>query len=214
MEVTFANQGKLSGCTDFSGGNVNTIGIRLATAALLLTICCACRTDLFNTRAWTFEGVSTASKPPKPYTIFSLEGQYSIVKIFNNPNGWRADTTWSAPRNPSEILSVEEEDNLPFKFTGAYFTFMKSADDQRKNFPWSRVIEQAQEENGPWTGRSSASGSSEYVYWGRVSIGQGDIFHCATNCLVLIHWGAESDQYSVHLDGRMPPAQAWQNPVP
>lgn len=139
--------------------------------------------------------------------------EYSLVKAFVNPNGWRADVTWAAPRNPNEILSVEDEDNLPFKFRGAYFHFMKPAEDQKKNFPWSRVLEQAQEENGPSTGRAGVAGSSEFVYWGRVSISQGDKFNCATDCLVLFHWGTESDRYTVHLSARMPP-QAWQNPVP
>lgn len=192
---------------------MNAIRARLATIAILMTICSACGTDLFNRRAWTFQGVSTASKAPAQLPIFAFGEQYSRVKVLENPNGWRADITWSAPRNPYKILSDEQVNNLPFKFTAAYFHYMKPAEDQKKNFPWSRVLEQAQEENGTSSGRSALSGSSEFVYWGHVSIGQSEKFHCATDCLVLFHWGAESDNYTVHLSARMPP-QAWGNAVP
>lgn len=65
----------------------------------------------------------------------------------------------------------------------------------------------------------SATGWSEFVYWGRVSISQDDKFNCATDCLVLYHfWGTTRfegtrDDYTVHLSARMPP-QAMQNAVP
>lgn len=192
---------------------MNANGVRLATTALLITICSACSSDLFNTRTWTFQGVSTASKPSEPYVKLRGEAQYSLVKVIKNPNGWRADVTWSAPRDPSKLLSIEDEDNLPYKFDGAYFHFMKPAEDQKENFPWSTILEQAQAANGPSTGRVDATGSSELVYWGRVSISQDNKFNCATDCLVLFHWGTESDAYTVHLSSRMPP-QAKQDPIP
>ena len=221
-----------------SWDNVNTrkqMSVGLAVLAVII-VSVAGAFHIFRTKTWTFKDVSTASKPyDQPSfnggpcadckvigpTIVVMKNEYVIGKEITRPDGWSAEISWSVLRKPNEFLPIPLEPNerqeLPWHLNGATFLYNGEPGGRVRNADeWQRVIDDVRKANGRYTGRVTTGGSSEFVYWGRVSITQDSKFHCATDCLVLFRWGDPAKglvNYTIHLIGKMRP-EIWAYAIP
>jgi len=155
----------------------------------------------FRERDWTFQGISTRSKPADSVlykgnecsacktsgpTEVVDESEVSVLKGIEFPNGWRADITWyPGAGNPHEVFPMGDP---RWHLRGAIFVG-PSLDDKA----YQDLINQLLKENGQYSGRveeARSEGIEEILYWGRVSPNESKFggdwhFHCSTNCLLV-----------------------------